>query len=1261
MAGDVERAREDGGDVLAGGGAMGELMRATDWSTTAAGPVSSWPQSLRTVVGIMLSTAHPIFIWWGRDLVQLYNDAYRPILGSKKHPKALGQRGRECWTEIWDVIAPMIDSVFAGGATYIKDGLLALDRHDFLEECYFDYAYSPIRGERGEVAGIFVACNETSERVIGERRLKLLGELSASASEAKTADDVCRSAAVLLAAARSDITFALLYLVDDDGTTARLSEVVGLAPTHAAAAFAWPFDATNDVEVDVSTFREALPGGTWPEPTRRVHVLPLESAQKGAPHGFLVAGVSPRLAFDDAYRGFLRLVAGHIASAVQSANARAHERRRAEALAELDRAKTAFFSNVSHELRTPLTLILGPTERALATPERALVGEDLELVHRNEIRLQKLVNSLLEFTRIGAGEMRANLEPTDLATLTATLASAFAPLLASAGLTLVVDCPPLATPVRVDRSMWETVVMNLLSNAFKFTHEGEIAVRMRTRGPSVELVVADTGTGIAQEHQARIFERFHRVQGARGRSDEGSGIGLALVRELVKLNGGEITVESTPDVGTSFFVRLPLHGVETSPEPRPIALPNAGRAFVEEARQWLGATVSDTWADGSPYPQGQPLAFGEHRPRVMLVDDNADMRAYLVGILRGRFDVDAFADGETALAAARARAPDVVISDVMMPRLDGFGLLRELKADAATAHVPVVLVSARAGEEAAVEALSAGVADYIVKPFGARELLARVEATVKSALADAERARLLDQVEAANRRLRDLFDNAPAFVCTLVGPDHVFEMANPLYERLVGNGRGLVGKPVRTALPEIVEQGFLELLDDVYRTGVPFVGRALPALLDRDGRGRLERAFVSFVYQPRRTARGEIDGIDVFGFDMTEQVEALERAERLSSQLQLADQRKDEFLAMLAHELRNPMAAISLALSMVDAAGSDLDKMVRPRATARRQVDHLTRLVDDLLDVSRITLGKVELRKQSIDLTAVVQNAIAVARDAAEARNHELTVTLASGTFAVHADPTRLEQVVVNLLTNAAKYTDPGGKLDVRLSKESRDVGDVAVLSVRDNGRGIPRDMLAGVFDLFMQVAPSTARDPGGLGIGLTLVKGLVEMHGGTVEAHSEGPGSGSEFVVRIPLVDATAVRAADDAPRAMPGVRARRVAVVEDSEDLLEMLSGYLEHLGHTVITSTNGFDGARLILERSPDIAFVDVGLPGIDGYEVARRVRASPRGDSVYLVALTGYGGTEAKARAEGAGFDLHLTKPVDVGALPTIMARSRIDRR
>jgi signal transduction histidine kinase len=770
-------------DFLAGGGEMGALMRAKSWGGTPLGPPDTWPDALKMVVSICLNSRFPISLWWGPELVMLYNDAWRPILGRTKHPAALGRPGIESWPEIWDTIGAQFNSVLSRGeATWSDDLLLVIERNNYREEAYFTYSYSPIKHSDNRVGGVFSAISETTERVLGERRLRILRELAAQTAESKSVQAACNAFARVLGDGNPDLPFALLYLLDADRTSASLLAKTGLDDTFALVAV--PLDQDDPWGVarviregnvvllsDLALKFGKLPGGVWPEPTTSAIVLPIaKPGQNGGTAGALVAGINPRRALDDTYRGFFDLVAGHLATAVSNARAYEEERKRAEALAEIDRAKTQFFSNVSHEFRTPLTLMLGPLEDVLAKPETSPLSDHrslLRLAHRNGMRLLKLVNTLLDFSRIEAGRVQMSFEPVDLAIFTAELASNFYSAIEKAGLRLVVDCPSLSQPVYVDIDMWEKVVLNLISNAFKFTFEGEITIvtRPSSDGRCAEVTIRDSGTGISPEELSHLFERFRRVEGARGRSIEGSGIGLALVQELVKLHGGSIRVASQVEQGSAFTVAIPFGTAHLPAEQisraRTQATTNVrAQAYVEEALGWLSDGAA-TGASEPPPPPSTPQDLGDvaaiagaEGPLILVADDNVDMRNYVQRILRGGgFRVEAVTDGKKALAAARRLKPDLVLSDVMMPELDGFELLTAFRKDPELRDTPVLLLSARAGEEAKVEGLLAGADDYLIKPFSARELLARVGVKLQLARNRRERAEVLQAELARVTRL----------------------------------------------------------------------------------------------------------------------------------------------------------------------------------------------------------------------------------------------------------------------------------------------------------------------------------------------------------------------------------------------------------------------------------------------------------------------------------------------------------------------------
>ena len=1234
-------------------GQMARLVRELNWAATPLGPVEGWSASLRMMVRIVLANRFPMLLWWGPQYIQVYNDAYRPILGSK-HPQFLGRPVSECWTEIWDILKPLIDTPFFGGpATWMEDLEVELLRHGFTEEAHFTVAYSPVPDEsapRG-IGGVLATVHETTEKVIGERRVGILSELGARVAEAKTGEDACAVATRILSRHWKDLPFALVYLLTSDGSNVRQ-----------VGATAGEMNPAGPAEIDLTAFERTdaevtLPGvgaliaqalrtettqvgelnarmgvtvsvtGGQPKP-ETVVVVPIMSLVANRPAGAVVVGISPRIRLDKLYSTFLELVGSQIATAVANARAYAEERRRAEALAEIDRAKTAFFSNVSHEFRTPLTLMLGPVQDVLTSPTTpGSARVQLELVHRNSLRLLKLVNSLLDFARIEAGRVRAEFEPVQLGLLTADLASTFRSAMERAGLEFAVDCPHLDEPVYVDRQMWEKIVLNLLSNAFKFTLSGRVSVTLRRVGKTAVLDVIDTGVGVPDAELPRLFERFYRAASTHGRTHEGSGIGLALVQELVKLHGGSIDAESVVGRGTTFRVELPFgsghlpaHLLRArSPGP---ALSDVSAPYVEEALRWLPESEAAIVADpavlvdavGATRDRRFAATFGSH---IVLADDNLDMRSYVRELLNPLYEVEAVADGEEALAAARRRKPDLVLCDIMMPKLDGMGLLKALREDAHLRDVPVIMLSARAGEESRIEGLSAGADDYIVKPFAARELLARV-----GALLELTRAR------------RDSELRFRAFVKAT--SDAVYRMSADWSEMLQLEGREFIantGDASRTWLERYIHPDDQSRFMDAVREAIRIKG-----VFELEHRVLRPDGAPGWVFSraiPLLDKKSNV--VEWFGTasDVTQR-------RRHQQELEAADRQKNEFLAMLAHELRNPLAPIRSAGEILSRIVTGDARAHAAVATIARQVTHLARLVDDLLDVSRITQGRIELRRRVVSVSDVISRALETIDPQLQAKHHRVALVSSRARLTVNGDPERLVQCVANVLSNAAKYTDGEGEIRV----ETRAEDGFAVITITDNGVGMSPELLPRVFDLFVQADRSLDRAQGGLGIGLSIVKRLIDMHGGSVVARSDGIGKGSTFQIRVPLLQG--VDAAAPLPTSAAKIR-RRILVVDDNEDAANSLAMILQLDGHEVLAVNTGAQALDKVRAFAPEFVLLDIGLPAVDGYEVAQRLRSIPDLPAFKIVAITGYGQDADRKRTEAAGFVGHLVKPIDFGVL------------
>jgi PAS domain S-box-containing protein len=1245
-------------EFLAGGGEMGARMRALDWSRTPLGSVVGWPQSLKTVVRVMLDSRYAMWMLWGPELTFFCNDAYLPTVGMKRD-WVLGARSDKVWEEIWPDIGPRIDRVLEEGQATWDEGLpLFLERYGFPEESYHTFSYSPIYDDDSRIAGMLCVVTEVTERIIGERRLRILRDLAAS-PRAETIEHACRRLISVLAVNPLDVSFAALYLVDRSQDLLRLAHACGafsdeLVPQRinlAEYAGAWPLrqamtEGTSQT-VDLPTaglLSVAAP--LWPDRVQKAVVLPI---RQGALTNIavLIAGVSPRRPLDDGYRGFLDLLVGQFAAAIADAQSYEAERARAESLAEVDRAKTAFFSNVSHEFRTPLTLLLGPLEEALRTPAAGLRGELLASAHRNALRLLRLVNTLLDFSRIEAGRAQAHYVPTDLAAATRELASVFRSAIERASLRFSVSCEALPERIFVDREMWEKIVLNLLSNAFKYTLEGEIRVQLRPGDSGAELVVSDTGIGIPPQALPQLFNRFYRVPGASGRTHEGSGIGLSLVRELLKLHEGSIEVESTVGRGSVFRVRVPygtshLPAAQVARDGEGLMTHSDAQAFVEEAKRWLPEVTTPeqtgtflALARADPPPAiGPPL----DKPTVLLVDDNRDMREYISRLLKPRFEVTAAEDGQAALDLIKTGVqPDLVLSDVMMPRLDGFGLLSELRASPRTALTPIIFLSARAGEEARLEGLDVGADDYLIKPFSARELTTRIDTHIR--LSRLRRA-ASEQIKLSEERLRLAIDEAGMGTW-----DHDLRTQEMRWSRSHYTLLGLPPHESNLASDEMWRQR-------VHPEDLAEVEAALAASCEA-------HSLRSQEYRIIRADTGAIRWLRVLGRYLYDESGAAVRyvgvcfddTDRKAAELALreADRRKDVFLATLAHELRNPLAPIRNAAQILGSENLQSNQVQWAQGVIQRQVKHMAWLLDDLLDVARITQGKLQLKKELLTLNSVVDTAVEAVRPLLDSKAQHFTATLPSTPVTLLADPLRFPQVLSNLLTNAAKYTDAGGH--ITLGGEVRD-GELW-LSVKDTGIGLPADALESIFEMFSQIEGGATRAEGGLGIGLALVKGILGLHGGTVEARSAGIGRGSEFIVRVPTARAEAHELPiPDTPA--PARRGRRILLADDNQDAADTLAMILEMAGHEVRVVHEGRAALSSAQTFRPDTALLDIGMPQVSGYEVAEALRREPWGKDILMIATTGWGQESDRQRSIKAGFDRHLTKPIDPDELIALLS-------
>src|SRR5579862_763428 len=955
-------------DDLVAAGKMGELVRSLDWAATPLGAPEHWSPALRTIVPILLANRFPQLLWWGPEYISIDNDAYRPILG-RKHPWGLGKPVRDCWSEIWDILKPLIDTPFKGGpATWSEDIELQINRAGFIEETHFTVAHSAVPDDTapGGIGGVLATVHEITEKVVGQRRITVLRDLGARAAEARTAADACVISAAMVRPHNKDIPFALLYVVDASGTQARLAASCGSdqgsdiepAVIHlddaSGESAPWPLAVahrTGQVQVvkDLSSRFVRVPPGPWPDPPQRAAIVPIRSHAARQTAGFLIAGLSSRLQFDEGYQNFLELAATQIGNAIANAHVYEEERKRAEALAEIDREKTAFLSKVSHEFRTPLTLMLGPLEDALSNSLGILppgAAASLAVSHRNALRLLKLVNTMLDFSRIEAG----------------------------------------LDPDRIGAA-----------------HDGE-------------------------------------------------------------------SNSVTP------------------------------AAFVEEASRWLPDEPQRDGQDADrPDVGAQQL---NEQPRIVWADDNADMRAYVRRLLGDRFDVAAVPDGEAALEAARARKPDLVVSDVMMPKLDGLGLIRELRADPQLSEVPVILLSARAGEEARIEAMEAKADDYLIKPFSARELHALVDSHLKMSRFRRE------AIEAARRAER----NASLLASIVQSSDDAIVSKNIKgiiiswtqgAQRLFGyTAAKVIGQSINILIPPEHVDEEPRILARLRRG--ERVDHFETIRVRKDG----TRLNISLTISPVKDPQGMVVGASKIARDITERFRQERALQVANAALHQANADLQLFAYSASHDLQEPLRALRVYSELLQQRfGGQLgqvgDEFIRHTVEGATRMDDLLRGLRTYMEVSatynppleEIDAGEV-LNKTLLNLQAAIEESGAsiTATELPRVRMHEF----------------QLEQLFQNLIGNAIRYRNGVPRIKIAAALQDRNW----LFSVQDNGIGIEPQFKEQIFGVFKRL--HTASQHPGTGMGLAICQRIVERAGGRIWVESE-PEKGSTFYFTIP------------------------------------------------------------------------------------------------------------------------------------------------
>ena len=1116
---------------LVEGGAVGELMRSINWAASKFGPVETWSQALQVSISLCLNSRFPILLWWGPELLLLYNDSYTVHLQSK-HPAALAQPGREVWAEIWPVVGPMLEGVLrTGEPTWSDDLFLLLNRNGFSEETYHTFSYSPIRDPDGVIVGVFTPVAETTERVISARRIDTLKDLSSSSGLQKEQSLYSQVARALNANPCDLPAWGLISVSEEEGRFELLcadeQTVIPLSGDLPSTAFGQMLALSLEKSAlqTISPLPEGLlplPTGLWGETPRMAVVMPLSVHADGESLVFFAA-VSPHRPWDENYASFIQAITRDLSTSVTEVRALAFERLRAEKLAELDKAKTLFFSNVSHEFRTPLTLMLGPLQAILdGSLDASKVRDEVGVAYRNGLRLQRLVNSLLDFSRLEAGRMEARLELTDLSALTTDLALSFQSAIEKAGLRLVVDCPKLAELIYVDRDMWENIVLNLISNAFKFTLSGTISVSLVQVGANVQLIVTDTGCGIAAEELGSVFERFYRARSSQGRTHEGTGIGLSLVVELVKLHGGEISVKSEPGQGTTFTVSLPSNQAQLVPpqaEPlRPtVSVGKNAASFVDEASRWeISAAASKPGGEAdSTLPAGILEQFAgaidrvvdiDNASTILIADDNADMRDYIARLLAPQWRVIAVSDGLAAWQAILEKKPSLLITDVMMPNMDGFQLLAKIRSTEETKTLPVIMLSARAGEESHIEGLEAGADSYLSKPFSARELIAHVSANLKL-------ERLRQELLSRQARIVSVLEKSPDFIGIADAATARVSYINPRGMEIVGLSAGVdlggkvmedivtadVAPLLERALNAAISNGYWEgemsFKNQITGEPIPMYQRLWPIINDK-------HAIVDFATIATPLSSQNIDAV----------LGVLGEQKSLNEELQAALAELQNVAYVVSHELQEPVRTIKsyqnlLAVRYRGRLGADADEFIEKCATASSITQ---RMVDDLWEYASV--NQIALQRTDSNI------AMGKALEILQAEISQSGAQLECGSLPViQANEKLLVNLFVRLLDNALKFRAGGRKPIIRVDVER---GERAwIFRLHDNGCGIEPMTGSNIFKLFFR---GEGRRPGpdGTGMGLPIAKKIVEYFDGAISFESK-PGVGSTFSFTMPRIEA--------------------------------------------------------------------------------------------------------------------------------------------
>ncbi|TPX67093.1 hypothetical protein SpCBS45565_g03998 [Spizellomyces sp. 'palustris'] len=1265
------------------------LLYTKDWSKTPLGPMSRWPNSFMTVLSVVLSSTFPMSLWWGKEMTLLYNDAYVPITGNK-HPHGFGTSGREFWAELWpDVVQPILGKVWNGETHYEMEQRLFVERFGFKEEGYFTWSFIPIRQENGSVGGWLNPAFETTDRCLASRRLRTLRELSTHLASTRTTTTVYETTAKILASNPYDIPFALFYQSSANGFI--LASTAGIQLPHASAPkeihgvdCPWPFEEalqrTEMLVIEIGEMRETLPRRGWGDIPKTAVVAPVWSG--GRCEGVVVLGVSARSQFCGEYRTFVELLVRHLGASLTSVRCFEEQVTRAKKLAELDQAKTTFFQSISHELRTPLTLILGTSAQGLSNPLAEPLKSYLVSIHKNGTRLLQMVNSLLDVSKVEAGGMQGVFRETDLGCLTRDLASVFRAAIEKAGIELVVECENVGG-VWVDAELWEKIVFNLVSNAYKYTLKGKIHITLTRTDTQIYFSITDTGLGIPPDHLPKIFDRFHTIQSHKGRGGEGTGIGLALTNELVKLHGGSIRVWSVVGEGSTFQVVIPVGrehlSSELVSEERQEGLSSFARTFVQDL---------ETWSDEEASRPVTPTNNNNHnnRPRILLVDDNADIRSYISSLLiHQNWHVTHAKDGTQALQLALSDPPDLVLSDVMMPGLDGFELIKGLRGRIETRSLPIILVSARAGEEALYEGLNAGADDYLVKPFSAKELIARITTHLELGhLRKTLQNRIDTQTKSlaeSQARYKTLANLAPVGIFRTT-VDGTVTYTNDKWWEITGHDKTRdpdCRHHLMSIHPDDADKAIASWKASLAQ-GTPFKMEFRWAKPYQDGTERW--CLAQWTIEKNGTdvlgAVGSLTDLSITKKLEREKYQVMELVERqLRTRVEDAEhvkKQQERFIDMACHEWRNPLNGIYNSADLIQASlerirerlehpshheknkndnENETDKDIWLKTELANNLEatktiilcarHQKKIADDVLNVSKLGFDLLVLTDTRFDPHIELSNVMRMFEAEMQSKGVQWDMVVENTFGCVIGDPMRIAQVLMNLISNALVSLETANTKRITVSV------DATASKPLDNTLYLVYKLVETTPTLNPLTIPTTHKtytDFNSPNLSLFVSKRIVELMGGTITVSSSPSGTEWTFTVHVRKCTPPTQKTLG---HRTPSTNVYKILIVEDNLVNQKVLKRHLDRQGHTTSIANNGQEALDMLLRNAYDIILMDLEMPVLDGLGAAERIRAWEKEGvlvgRVPIVAVTGNARGAYLEKAMQVGMDEWVVKPYE----------------